>query len=77
MDCLQSRNFTLCDSSEKDNIHVLIACDYEDMIRKSLIAMKFYDAAYMKRVFAGILCLVLSNQTRDVRCDPSGSAAPC
>ncbi|MHB1485172.1 MAG: ComF family protein [Saccharofermentanales bacterium] len=50
------------DRSCKWNIDVIVACHYTENIRKSLIAMKFYDAAYMKHAFGNIMNHIISRQ---------------
>ncbi len=44
------------------NMDVIVACYYETMIRKALISMKFYEAAYMKYALGCIACYTLLGQ---------------
>lgn len=60
--CLEEKESDNKGKNGKWNIDVITACNYSDMIRKALISMKFYDAAYMKHAFGNIINYVISQQ---------------
>ncbi len=59
--CLEERKENSLVYRKMFNIDVIVCCYYDDMIRKAIIAMKFYDAAYMKESFGSIIAFVIIN----------------
>lgn len=47
------------------NIKVMIACFYEEPLKRALVALKFYDAAYYKNAFGSIVAYVFKNVISD------------
>lgn len=47
------------------NIKVMVACFYEEPLKKALVALKFYDAAYYKNAFGSIVVFVFKNILTD------------
>jgi len=60
--CLEQRTEKQVQKLERFNIDVFVACNYDNMIRKSIVAMKFYDAAYMKHAFGSIISYIIGLQ---------------
>ncbi len=60
--CLEQRNSEDITRVFKENIDVIIVCNYEKMIRKALVSMKFYEAAYMKHAFGSMICHAVSSR---------------
>ena len=62
--CLEHRNREIMDlrNPGDHNMDVIVACYYETMIRKALISMKFYEAAYMKHALGCIACHTVIGQ---------------
>lgn len=60
--CLEERKGYDSGMSGRWNMDVLVACNYDNMMRKALVSMKFYEAAYMKHTLGSILSFVLGRQ---------------
>jgi competence protein ComFC len=47
------------------NIKVMVACYYEEPLKRALVALKFYDAAYYKNAFGSIVAFVFKDIISD------------
>lgn len=48
----------------KPNFNVMVVCEYEGQIRKAIVAMKFYEAAHMKKPFSSLISYFIKRQKR-------------
>lgn len=52
--CVEEKYDERKEQNLRPNIEVVAVCDYEGMIRRGLISMKFYEASYMKHLFGSL-----------------------
>jgi len=50
------------------NIPVLVACRYEDPVKKALLDLKFYEASFYREFFGSLLAFVFSGEIKKYDC---------
>lgn len=60
--CLEEPHIEWQGRDRRPNIEVMVVCNYEGMIRKALVSMKFYEAAYMKHIFGSLASHAIRSQ---------------
>lgn len=47
------------------SMKVMSACEYDGPLKKAIVHFKFYEAAYYKRLFAGLACYLFESEIKE------------